>query len=304
MKILLAGGTGFIGKRLHKTLVDQGHSVVVLSRSKSKAQRILGQKVDVVEWDARSLSGLRSVLEGMDGVVNLVGESIGARRWTAGQKERIRSSRLDATRAIVSAIGQCARKPGVLVNQSAIGYYGNTGDAIVTEDDPPSSDFLGNTAQRWEAEAMRAEEHGVRVVRLRTGIVLGEDGGALERMVVPFKLFVGGPLGSGRQWMSWIHLDDEVGIITYALTHSEVKGPVNSVAPEPLTSREFSRALARVLGRPCWAPVPGFVLKVVLGEMAEVLLLWGQRVSAEKIKRLGYQFRFLRLEEALRQILE
>ncbi|MFQ5797085.1 MAG: TIGR01777 family oxidoreductase [Bacteroidota bacterium] len=304
MKILLAGGTGFIGKRLYNALIDQGHAVTVLSRSESKARQVLGQKSAVVEWDAKSLTGLRSSVEGLDAVVNLSGESIAARRWTPRQKERILSSRVEATRALVNAIAQCTQKPSVLVNQSAVGYYGNTGDVVVSEDHPPGSDFLSTTGQKWELEARQAEEYGVRVVRVRTGIVLGEDGGALQRMLIPFKLFVGGPIGSGRQWMSWIHRDDEAGIIMYALTHPEVVGAVNGTAPEPLTNREFSKTLARVLRRPCWAPVPAFFLKVVLGEMAQSLLLSGQRVLPEKMIQLGYQFRFPRLEGALEDILK
>ncbi len=304
MRVLLAGGTGFIGKQLYTLLIDRGHSVTVLSRSESRARQVLGQKATVVEWDAKCLTGLRSTVDGADAVVNLCGESIGARRWTPRQKDRILLSRVEATRALVSAIGQCTQKPGVLINQSAVGYYGNTGDAVVTEDDPPSADFLGTTAQKWEAEARRAEEYGVRVVRLRTAVVLGKDGSALERMLIPFKLFVGGPIGSGKQWMSWIHLDDVVGIIQYGLTHSEVAGPVNCAAPEAVTNREFSKTLARVIRRPSWAPVPAFVLKIILGEMAQALLLSGQRVSAQKILQLGYQYRFPNLEGALRDILE
>ncbi len=304
MRFVIAGGTGLIGRQLYVALAKEGHEVTVLSRSEANAQRVLGKKATVMEWDAKNLAGLTSTVEGTDGIVNLVGESIGAGRWTSVQKERILSSRVGATRALVSAMGQCGQKPKVLVNGSAVGYYGDTGDAIVTENAPASSDFLGTLCQKWEAEAQRAEEFGVRVVRLRTGIVLGKDAQALRRMMIPFKLFVGGPIGSGRQWISWIHQNDEIGIIRFALTNVSVEGPVNSTAPEPVTNREFSKILARALHRPSWAPVPGFIPKLVFGEMAQSLLLTGQRVLPEKIMRLGYPFQFPRLQAALEHILK
>ena len=302
MRILLAGGTGFIGRKLYGALTADGHSVTVLSRSDSTARRILGQKAAVVEWDGKSLVGLRPSVDGLDAIVNLSGESIAGRRWSSKQKERLLSSRLEPTRAIVKAIGQSDKKPALLINQSAVGYYGNTGDAEITEDHLPGSDFLATLCQKWEAEAKDAEEYGVRVVRLRTGIVLGRDGGALERMLVPFRLFVGGPIGSGKQWTSWIHLDDVIGVIRFALANAKVKGPVNCTAPEPLTNLEFSKTLGLVLRRPSWAPVPAFVLKVLFGEMAEAVLLGGQRVVPGKLMQLGYEFRFPRLQEAFEDI--
>ncbi|HEY4644291.1 MAG TPA: TIGR01777 family oxidoreductase [Bacteroidota bacterium] len=302
MRILLAGGTGFIGRKLYGALTGDGHSVTVLSRSDSTARRILGQKAAVVEWDGKSLVGLRPSVDGLDAIVNLSGESIAGRRWSSRQKERLLSSRLEPTRAIVKAIGQSDKKPALLINQSAVGYYGNTGDAEITEDHLPGSDFLATLCQKWEAEAKDAEEYGVRVVRLRTGIVLGRDGGALERMLVPFRLFVGGPIGSGKQWTSWIHLDDVIGVIRFALTNAKVEGPVNCTAPEALTNLRFSKTLGRILRRPSWAPVPAFVLKVLFGEMAEAVLLGGQRVVPGKLMQLGYEFRFPRLQEAFEDI--
>jgi hypothetical protein len=234
-------------------------------------------------------------------VVNLAGEPIAGKRWTRAQKTRLRSSRIDTTRTIVQAIADAQRKPRLLLNASAVGYYGPRGDEEVSETEPPGNDFLAGLCREWEAEALRAEPHGVAVVRLRTGIVLGKGGGALAKMIPPFKLFVGGPLGSGRQWMPWIHLDDEVGLIEHLLAPG-AGGTVNATAPEPARMKEFCAALGNALGRPSWAPVPGFVLRAAFGEMADVLLT-GQRAVPAEAQRRGYRFRFPTLPEALRDII-
>lgn len=301
MKIVIAGGTGFIGAALIRSLQTRGHTVVLLTRASGKALA----RSETVVWqpDAspRPRPALVAAINGADAVVNLAGEPIAGKRWTKAQKARLRSSRIDTTRTIVQAIADAQHKPRLLLNASAVGYYGPRGDEEVTEPEPPGKDFLSGLCREWEAEALRAEAHGVAVARLRTGIVLGKGGGALAKMIPPFKLFVGGPLGSGLQWMPWIHLDDEVGLIEHLLAAGD-GGAVNATAPEPVRMKEFCATLGKALGRPSWAPVPAFVLRLAFGEMADVLLT-GQRAVPAEAQRRGYAFRFPTLPEALRDIL-
>ncbi len=231
-------------------------------------------------------------------MINLAGEPIPAKRWTPSQKEKIRASRVNTTRALVAAIGKAKMKPEILLNASAIGYYGPCGDETVVEDTEPGGGFVSQVCIQWEAEAKKAEEYGVRVVLLRTGIVLGQGGGALAKMLLPFKLFIGGPLGTGRQWFSWIHMEDEVGLIVHLLQKGNATGAVNATAPNPVTMKEFCRTLGKVLGRPSWAPVPSFMLRLLTGEMADVIIT-GQRVLPEKAKKLGYTFKYPDLFDAL-----
>ncbi len=299
MKILLTGGTGFLGRHLIAGLQRQSHTLIILTRNPHPPQPTTG--VRSIHWDAKTVGAWAEEIDGADAVINLAGESIGARRWTSVQKERIRSSRIDATRAVVQAIERAARRPEVLVNASAVGYYGNVPEGEVTEDFPAGKDFLGETCLAWENEARKVERLGVRLVLPRTGIVLDKQGGALQRMLLPFRFFVGGPLGSGEQWFPWIHIEDEVGAMIFALGKKNLSGPVNCVAPEAVRMREFCRALGRAMGRPSWAPVPSFVLKIVLGEMS-TLVLDGQRVLPKKLLEAGYEFKFPKLEEALNQI--
>lgn len=240
-------------------------------------------------------------MDGAEGVIHLAGEPIAGKRWTAEQKQKIRSSRIDTTRALVAAIAAAKQKPRFLINSSAIGYYGARGDEALNEQAGPGSDFLARLCVDWEGEAIKAEEHGLRVIRLRTGIVLGRGGGALAKMLLPFKLFIGGPLGSAKQWMSWIHLEDEIGLIQFLIENPQARGVVNATAPNPVTMKEFCQTLGRALHRPSWAPVPAFALRLMLGEMAEMLLT-GQRVLPEKALSLGYRFRYPDLREALRAL--
>ena len=249
----------------------------------------------------RPRPALVAAVNGADAVVNLAGEPIAGKRWTRAQKARLRSSRIDTTRTIVEAIADVQHKPKILLNASAVGYYGPRGDETVTEAEPAGGDFLAGLCREWEAEALRAEPHGVAVVRLRTGIVLGRGGGALAKMIPPFKFFIGGTLGSGRQWMPWIHLKDEVGIIEHLLA-AGVGGAVNAAAPEPVRMKEFCATLGKTLGRPSWAPVPAFVLRLALGEMADVLLT-GQRAVPAEAERRGYRFQYPTLRGALENIL-
>lgn len=289
MKYVVAGGTGFVGQALVRMWLQAGHEVIVVSRS-SKAV----QGAHVVGWDERALA---AALDGADAVVNLAGASLAAGRWTSAHKARIRHSRVHATRSIVSALGRTGRRPAVLINGSAVGYYGHD-NRHVTEASAPGNDFLSSVCQAWEAEAQAARALGVRVVLLRTGLVFG-PGGSLPRLALPFRLFAGGPLGSGNQWVSWIHREDLVRLIDFATQRDDAEGPINAVAPQAVTNRALSQALARMLHRPCWLPTPGPLLRLALGEMADALLLGGQRVEPHRAKELGFAYRFPEVEGAL-----
>lgn len=302
MKLVVTGGTGFIGARLCNQLDRQGHSLTILTRSVSAADSpnnttILWQPGSPGTWERN----LEEAIDSSDGVINLAGEPIAGKRWSVVQKRRLRSSRIDTTRTLVTAIGKAKKKPAFLLNASAVGYYGPRGDEVITEESGRGGDFLAGLCSDWEEEAKRAESYGVRVIRLRTGIVLGK-GGALAKMVPPFKLFIGGPLGSGKQWMPWIHLEDEIGMIQFLMENSNAHGAVNACAPNPVTMKEFCRTLGSVLNRPSWAPVPAFALRLLLGEMAEMLLT-GQRAVPAAAERPGYCFRHPELREALENIL-
>lgn len=296
MKLVIAGGTGFIGSFLCGRLLEKGHALTVLTRSRSPAAPEANRQW--LTWDGASDGPLLKAVDGADGIINLAGEPIAGKRWTAAQKERIRFSRVEATRALVSAISKAGAKPKFLINGSAVGYYGPRGDEIVTEETPPGPDYLSRVCVEWEAEAKKAESSGVRVVCLRTGIVLGKGGGALAKMVPPFRFFAGGPLGSGNQWMPWIQMEDEIGLILFAMENASASGALNGTAPNPVTMREFCKTLGRALHRPCWAPVPAFALKILLGEMADILLT-GQQAIPGRAQKLGYQFRYPNLHEAL-----
>lgn len=302
MKIVLTGGTGFIGTPLRESLTQGGHEVIVLTRHASLENRP-GIRTRYRYWDPRENGTWENEMDGVDGVINLAGEPIVGKRWSPSQKKKILESRVGATRSVVRALGSAKRKPPFLINASAVGYYGPCGDETVTEEAPPGKDFLSQTCQAWEAEALRAETFGIRVVRLRIGIVLEKGGGALGKMLLPFQLGLGGPLGSGRQWMSWIHREDLIQLIHFLMEKSGAHGAVNATAPEPTPMKEFARMLGRVLQRPAFLPVPEFVLKILLGEMAD-LLLKGQRVLPKRALELGYRFQFPKLEQALKEILK
>jgi hypothetical protein len=301
MRIVVTGGTGFIGTPLCRYLKDAGHQVIVLTRSRQAAEKKLGPGYELVEWKPPASGEWEAAIDGVYGVVNLAGENIGARRWTNKRKQEIIGSRLAATGAIVAAIGKAKKKPKLLLNASAIGYYGPRGDEEVTEKSSPGHDFLATTTAQWEDEAQKVQTHGTRLVLLRNGLVLGKDGGALPRMLLPFRLFVGGPIGSGRQWMSWIHRDDVLGLIFMAMQNDAVRGVINATAPNPATMKEFCKTLGKAMSRPSWLPVPGFALKILLGEMS-MLVLTGQKVAPKQAEHYGYQFQYPELEAALRSI--
>jgi uncharacterized protein (TIGR01777 family) len=294
MKVVIAGGSGFLGTALVERLKADRHEVRVLSRRPRGPHDIA--------WTPDGTAGAwASALDDADAVVNLAGESIASGRWTTARKARIRDSRLQATRSLVAAMQRAARPPSVFISGSAVGYYGPRGEEPVTEHTPPGDDFLATVCRDWEAEARRAADF-TRLVLLRTGIVLAREGGALPPMALPFKLFAGGPVGSGRQYQPWIHRDDWVTMTAWSLRTAAVMGPLNVTAPNPVTNREFAQTLGRVLGRPAFMPAPAIAMKLVLGEMAEALLLTGARVIPAQAQASGFHFQFPTLEPALRAI--
>lgn len=301
MKIVLAGGTGFIGRKLLPALLAEKHQVALLTRNAKKAG-LANTLLRVVYWD-NAKEDWKKEIDGADAVINLAGEPIADKRWTSAQKEVLAKSRLESTRAIVSAMASASKKPQVFINASAVGYYGSVPEGDVDENHPAGNDFLADLCKKWEHEANNAQALGVRTVLLRTGIVLEKDGGALKKMMFPFKIFAGGPLGSGNQWFPWIHRDDVVGAILFALKNSTLQGPVNLAAPDPVTMKDFCKALGRALGRPSWAPVPAFVLQIALGEMS-AMLLTGQKAVPSALKKSGYSFLHPRLDEALQSIVK
>ena len=299
MKIVLTGATGMIGSLLTERLSKSQHALVLLSRrppveiSVAKKQWLAWQPGASGEWER--------AIDGADAVINLAGEPIAGKRWTPKQKEILRSSRVDGTKALVDAIAKAQVKPKLMISGSAVGYYGPHGDEALNEDSKPGDDFLARLCVDWEAQAQKAESLGVRVCLLRTGIVLAKGEGALKKMVPPFKMFIGGPLGSGRQWMPWIHVEDEVGLIQFLIDNENARGAFTGTAPNPVTMGEFSKTLGGVLNRPSWARVPPSVLALMVGEMAEMLLN-GQRAIPEAAIKLGFKFKYPNLKLALESL--
>ena len=296
MKVAITGASGLVGSALVPFLTTGGHEVVRLVRRAPKAK-------DEARWDPEAGEIDRGALEGADAVVHLSGENIAGGRWTEARKARLRSSRVGPTRLLAETLAGLKRKPRVLVSASAIGYYGNRGDAWVTETSAPADDFLGRLSVEWEKATEPAAKAGIRVVHLRTGLVLSPAGGALGKMLLPFKAGLGGVIGPGTQYMSWVAIDDLLGVIHHALDRSEIAGGLNAVAPEPVTNAVFTKTLGRVLGRPTIAPAPAFALRLVFGEMADATLLASTRVRPERLLATGYRFRFPELEGALRHVL-
>jgi uncharacterized protein (TIGR01777 family) len=301
LKALIFGGTGFLGRQLTRELLASGYQVSVITRNRQMAANIADTQVELIEWDNISpLSAMYNFKE-IDAVINFAGESIGNRRWSDSVKQDILNSRLKTTRAIVNAINDGTMKPKVLINASAVGYYGPHQDDKITENEGPGQDFLAEVCRNWEDEAYKVQNERTRVVTIRIGVVLGNQG-ALTRMVMPFRFYVGGPLGRGNQWLSWIHIQDLIRMLRFILEHEQVTGPVNGTAPNPVSMKDFTNALGKVLGRPSWLPVPEFLLKIVLGQMSE-MLLHGQRAIPQKIIDNGFEFRFADLRSALEDVL-
>jgi uncharacterized protein len=300
MRVVIAGGTGFLGRALAASLALDHHAIVILTR-RPGGSRAAGIQFEHWTPDGSAVS-LRGVIEGADAVINLAGESIAGRRWSAAQKKRILDSRVNATRSLVAAIAGADRPPRVFVSGSAVGYYGPHGDEPVTEATPAGSDFLSDVCVHWEAEAHHAASARTRVACIRTGLVLARDGGALPPMLPPFKLFAGGPVGSGRQFWPWIHREDWVGLVRHVIDQPGITGAINVTAPNPVPNREFARSLGGALGRPALVPAPAFALRLILGEMADALVLSGQRALPAKAQRQGYRFRYEQVDDALRAV--
>lgn len=297
MKILIGGSHGLVGTALIKSLEAQGHEIFRLVRHAP------GAKTEV-EWSPDRYSIALARIEGFDAVVNLAGESIAEGRWTDEKKRRIRESRVKGTKLLGDALANLAVPPKTFICASAIGYYGSRDDETLTEASAPGDDFLSKVCAEWEEATALAKEKGIRVINARFGIILDTDGGALKKMLPPFRMGAGGKIGSGKQWMSWIALDDVIGALNFGLTHDSLRGPVNFVAPNPVTNAEFTTTLGKVLSRPTLLPMPAFMVKLIFGEMGEALLLGSQRVAPKSLIAEGYEFRYSQLEPALRHILE
>lgn len=303
MRIAITGGSGFIGRRLVARLLEQGDQVLVLTRNLEQARRTLGDPahLKLLQYDPYQPSTWASALEGYTGIVNLAGEPLTSSRWTPAKKKEIRRSRVETTQALVQAITSLDQKPQVMISGSAVGYYGSHPEGEpLSETAPPAQDFLGEVCQAWEAAAQPVQDLGIRLAILRIGIVLGPNGGALARMLAPFQFFIGGTIGSGKQWLSWIHREDLVSLICFLLKQGS--GVFNGTAPNPVQMQEFCQTLGQVLGRPSWLPVPELALELLLGEAAQVVLT-GQRVIPQAALEAGFTFQYPQLKEALQQIL-
>lgn len=298
MNILVTGSTGLVGTALIPVLTGAGHEVVRLVRSKSR-----NPSKELIGWDPAANYIDAAGLEGLDAIVHLAGEPIAAGRWNAARKARIRDSRVNGTRLLSDALAHLSRPPQVLICASAIGFYGDRGDEVLTEDSASGHDFLADVCREWEDACNPARNKGIRVANVRFGVILSPQGGALAKMLTPFKLGAGGVLGSGRQFMSCIAIDDCVGAIVHALTNTAVAGPVNVVGSEPVTNHVLTKTLGKVLGRPTIFPMPAFAARLAFGEMADALLLSSTRVEPQKLRDTGYQFRCPTLESALRHVL-
>jgi uncharacterized protein len=303
MQILIVGGTGTIGRRLVEALLRHGDVVTVVSRQAHRPAD-LPAKINFAQWDGQTAAGWGRLVEGVDAVVNLAGAGIADAKWSEARKKEIQESRVKAGQAVVEAISAAAAKPNVLIQASAVGYYGpHNNSTILTEESGPGDDFLAQVCRAWEASTEPVEALGVRRVVIRSGVVLDMMGGALPKMVMPFRFMAGGPVGSGQQWLPWIHYDDEVEAIRFLIQTSAAAGPVNLTAPTPLRSRDFVKAIGKAMHRPAFAPAPSFVLKGVFGEMSTVLLD-GQQAVPKRLQEWGYPFKFVEAEAALRDLLK
>ena len=326
-RVVVTGATGQIGRALCKQLVAKGYQVVVFSRNPQQARRAVPNAADYVPWQPAESGDWASKVDGAHAVIHLAGASLFGKRWSAEYKREIIASREIGTRGLVNAISRAQAKPNVFISSSAVGYYGPSGDTKIDESGPPGHDFLAQVCKVWEQEAEKAQALGVRTVILRTGVVIGSsegrppfpidlrraslsrpgvilktEEGAFPLLMLPFRFFAGGPILPGTQWFSWVHLDDLVGILLLALEDERVRGPINATAPQPQTNRDFAKTLGRVMGRPAWIPVPGFAMKLLLGEMADMITT-GQRVVPKRAEELGYRFKYPSSEQAVRQIL-
>lgn len=305
MRLIITGGSGMLGRRLTDRLAAAGHEVIILSRSPEKVTG-LPANARAVAWDGKTSAGWGHLADGSDVIVNLAGESIAGyrflpARWTDARKQLLRDSRINAGAAVVEAVSKASERPSLVIQASAIGYYGAHGDERLDEQSPPGDDFLASLCVEWEAGTASVESFGVRQVVTRTGLVLSEEEGTLPRVLLPYRLFVGGPFGTGTQYWSWIHEEDYIGSMLFLIENQAASGPVNLTAPRPLTNNEFGKTLGRILHRPHLIPVPGFALRALVGEVAMVVMT-GQRVLPVQLQKLGYNFRFAQLEPALEDL--
>ncbi|MBL8181729.1 MAG: TIGR01777 family oxidoreductase [Blastocatellia bacterium] len=292
MKILITGASGLVGKELQKSFAAKGYEMLLASRSEPKDD-------NHIQWTIEEGFSEPEKLEGIDVVVHLAGENVSGLRWTDDKKKAIRDSRVLGTRNVVDAISKLKKKPHTFIASSAIGFYGERGDEEVTESSAAGDNFLAGVCKEWEAESRRAEDAGIRTVLLRTGIVLSKDGGALATMLTPFKLGVGGVVGSGKQWMSWISLEDEIAVINFAIENENIRGAVNAVSPNPATNEEFTKTLGEVLYRPTFIPLPEFAVSMIFGEMGDALLLASTKVMPKRLEDAGFEFKHPNLKEAI-----
>ncbi|MFZ1699654.1 MAG: TIGR01777 family oxidoreductase [Pyrinomonadaceae bacterium] len=292
MKVLITGASGLVGTQLQKSFAEKGYDMLLASRSEPKDEKH-------IQWTVEEGFTDPEKLEGLDAVVHLAGESVSGLRWTEDKKKAIRDSRVLGTRNVVDAISKLKDRPKVFVSSSAIGFYGERGDEEVTESSAAGDNFLADVSKAWEAESRRAEDAGIRTVLLRTGIVLTKDGGALGTMLTPFKLGVGGVVGNGKQWMSWISMDDHIAAINYAIENENLRGAVNSVSPNPVTNEEFTKTLGEVLYRPTFLPLPEFAVSMVFGEMGDALLLASTKVIPKRLTDAGFEFKYPELKAAV-----
>jgi uncharacterized protein (TIGR01777 family) len=302
MRVIILGATGFIGRALCKFLMEVGYEVVALTRNKNRGREILGKGIEVVEWDSKSEVGWESHANGAYAIVNLIGENLASGRWTQEKKKSILESRLNAGKAVSIAIQRVQIKPKVVIQASAVGYYGSRSDEILDESSEPGEGFLSEVAVKWE-DSTKEVEPQVRRIIIRTSPVLGRSGGVLTRLIRPFRFFLGGPVGSGKQWFSWIHLDDEVGAIRFLMEREDLQGAFNLTAPEQLMIKDFYHTIGKAMRRPSWLPIPGFVLRLLFGEMAQETILSGQRVVPKRLTEAGYKFIYPKAEKALKEIL-
>lgn len=302
MRVVITGASGFIGRALCREL-HKDYQIIALSRDASRAVTSVGDWAEVVEWDGRTGRSWLKHADGASAIINLAGENVAAGRWNKSKKAAILHSRLDSSKAVLEVMRQVNKKPAVAIQASAVGYYGSRRDEQLDEASMPGEGFLANVCQQTEGFAEEIEHLGVRCVIIRTGIVLGRDGGALARLTKPFQFYIGGYLGSGRQWFSWISLEDEVSAIRFLMLNENLKGVFNLVAPQPVTMKEFCVILGKVLHRPAWLHVPGFAVRFALGEMAKEMLLSGQRVRPKRLLAAGFKFRYADVEKTLNTII-
>jgi uncharacterized protein (TIGR01777 family) len=299
LKVIITGATGYIGRVLSENLIESGNQVIALSRNKDRSESVLGNKVTCIEWDGTTSSGWANYAEDADVIINLAGANLSSKIWTSSYKKEIWDSRVNSGRAIVQAVVRAKHKPRLVVQASAVGYYGSKGDEILDEKSLKGSGFLSDVVQAWENSTKDVEAHGARRLIIRSGIVLGKGSKILSLLKIPFKLFVGGYAGSGKQWISWIHLEDEIRIIRFLIDNPQISGKVNLVSPEPVKMKEFAQGIGKIIKRPSWTKAPAFLMRLFLGDMAKETVLASQKIFPKKLLEAGYQFKFPNLEPAL-----